>query len=166
MYTIRPAQEADLDCLVELMLALQDHLEAANPDLWRMKPEARGQLKGQLAARLTAPGSCALVAEHQTDGVVGAVFGRVIVNKSYLPERAGQIDQLFVRQDHRRVGVGSRLVAGLCRFFAEQGVDDLSLRYVAGNGEATGFWSSLGFSARIVTAGAGRQRVEARLGQG
>ncbi len=163
MYTIRPAQPADLDRLVELMLALQDHLEAANPDLWRIKPEAREQLKGQLAARLTATGSCALVAEHPADGVIGAAFGRVVINKSYLPERAGQIDQLFVRVDHRRAGVGSQLVARLCRFFAEQGVDDLSLRYVVGNDEAAGFWSSLGFSARIVTAGASRQQVEARL---
>lgn len=164
-YTIRPARPADLERLVELMLALQNHLEAANPDLWRMKPDARRDLKGQLAGRLTAANGCTLVAEHEEDGVVGAIFGRVVANKRYVPERAGLVDQVFVRPDHRRAGVGSWLVAEICRFFAAQDVDDLSLRYVAGNKEAAAFWSALGFAPRIVTAGAARQDVEGRRHQ-
>ncbi len=163
-YTVRHARSADLDCLVGLMLALQDHLEAANPDLWQMREEARDQMRGQLVARLAASNGCALVGEHEREGVIGAVFGRIVTNSRYVPERAGVVDQTFVRADHRRAGVGSALVAELCRFFADQGVDDLSLRYVAGNEEAAGFWQALGFSARIVTAGAPRQEVEARLG--
>ena len=82
-----------------------------------------------------------------------------------IPERAGQIDQAFVRADHRRAGVGTRLVGALCRFFAEQGADDLTLRYVTTNAEAASFWSALGLSPRITTAGATRQAVEARLAQ-
>ncbi len=163
MYTIRPARPADLDRLVELLQALQDHLEAANPDLWRMTGEGRAQLRSQIANRLRADDTCALVAEHDTDGVIGVAFGRVVTNSRYAPARVGQVDQLFVRAEHRRMGVASRLVAGLCRFFAGQGVEDLSLRYVVGNEEAAGFWSSLGFAARIVVVGADRRAVEARL---
>lgn len=163
MYTIRPARLADLDRLVELLQALQDHLEAANPDLWQMTAEGRAQLRSQIAHRLRADDTCALVAEHDTEGVIGVAFGRVVTNSRYTPARAGQVDQLFVRADHRRAGVASWLVAGLCRFFADRGVDDLSLRYVVGNQEADGFWSSLGFSARIVIVGADRRAVEARL---
>ena len=159
-YSLRPAQEADLDRLIELLLALQDWIEASNPDLWRMKPEARHNLKGQIGARLKAANSCALVAEHDEDGVVGIVFGRIVVNNRYTPSRAGQIDQAFVRVDHRRASVGSRLVALLCRFFASEGVEDITLRYVVGNEEADGFWSALGFSPRIVTAGVRRDALE------
>lgn len=162
-YTIRRAQAADLDRLNELLLALQDHLESANPDLWRMKPEARGNLRGQLAARLNSPTSCALVAEHAQDGVVGVIFGRIIVNKRYTPSRAGQVDQAFVRADHRRAGLATSLMAGLCEFFAIHQVDDITLRYAEGNEEATRFWATLGFTPRIVTVGVSRQRVEARL---
>jgi GNAT superfamily N-acetyltransferase len=151
--------------VTELLLALQDHVEASNPDLWRMNPESRGDLKGQIAARLRAEGSCALVAEHDADGVVGVVFGRITSNKRYIPPQAGQIDQAFVRTDHRRGGVGSCLVAELCRFFAAEGVTDISLRYVVGNEEASQFWAALGFAPRIVTAGAERRTVEGRLGQ-
>jgi len=162
-YSLRPAQVADLDRLIELLLALQDTIEASNADLWRIKPEAQHNLKGQIGARLKAAHSCALVAEHAEDGIVGVVFGRIVVNNRYTPSQAGQIDQAFVRADHRRGGLGSKLVALLCRFFASEGVEDVTLRYVVGNEEADSFWSALGFSPRIITAGAGREALENHL---
>ena len=164
-YSLRPAQPADLDGLIELLLALQDQIETSNPDLWRMKPEARHNLKGQIGARLRAANSCALVAEHE-DAVVGVIFGRIVVNNRYTPSRTGQVDQVFVRADYRRAGLGSRLVALLCRFFASEGVEDITLRYVDGNEEAATFWSALGFSPRIITVGAARETVEQRLHEG
>ncbi len=163
-YTIRTAQRTDLDRVVELLLALQDHIESSNPYLWRLRVEARANLKGQLAARLEAPGVCSLVADHEPDGVIGVVFGRVLTNNRYEPSRAGSVDQLFVRPDHRRGGVARRLLAELCRFFGQEGVADLSLRYVEGNQEAADFWVSVGFSPRIVTAGARLATVQDRLG--
>ena len=162
-YSLRRAQAADLDSLIELLLELQDHIEASNPDLWRMKREARHNLKGQIGGRLKAAQSCALVAEHDEDGVIGAIFGRIVVNNRYTPSRAGQIDQVFVRADHRRAGIGSQLLTLLCGFFASEGVEDITLRYVVGNEEADGFWSALGFSPRIITAGAARETVKQRL---
>jgi GNAT superfamily N-acetyltransferase len=150
---IRPARPADLERLLELHLALQDHIEAANPDLWRMTPQARQQLESQLAARLSADGTCALVAEHRQEGVVAMIFGRIVTNSRYVPARAGIIDQVFVHPAHRLQGIGSRLVSELCRFFAAHGVEDVSLRYVSGNGQASAFWAALGFTPRIITVG-------------
>jgi GNAT superfamily N-acetyltransferase len=164
-YTIRPAQPADLDHLVALHQELQDHLETSNLELWRMTAASRGQLKRQLAARLQATNSCTLVAEHEGDRVVGIISGRIVTNSSYTPARTGIVDQAFVRVDHRREGVGSRLVAAVCDWFATQGVDDLSLRYVHGNTEAAGFWTALGFTPRTVTVGARRRTVESCLTQ-
>jgi GNAT superfamily N-acetyltransferase len=159
-YTVRPAVHEDLDRVTELLLALQDHLEASNPDLWRMDDEARTNLKGVTAGRLAADKGCALVAEHGVDGVVGVIFGRVVTNNRYDPPRAGVVDQAFVRADHRRRGVATLLVRAVCAFFAQQDVEDLSLRYVAGNVEAAAFWTALGFVPRIVTTGASRGVVE------
>ena len=162
-YTLRPARAADLERLIELLLALQDRIERSNPDLWRMKHDARHNLKGQVIGRLEAANSCALVAEHEQDGIVGVIFGRIIVNNRYTPSRAGQIDQAYVHPGHRRTGVGSRLVALLCAFFASAGVEDISLRYAFGNEEAAAFWSALGFTQRIVTAGVAREDLERKL---
>lgn len=162
-YAIRRANKADLDRLVELLSDLQDHIETANADLWKQNPDSRRQLKNTLAARIQAAGSCALVAEHVSDGVVGVISGRVLTNKRYTPSRSGSVDQVFVQPDHRGRGVGSLLVAELCGFFASEGIGALSLRYVVGNDQAAGFWQALGFQPRIITAGAERQAVQAHL---
>ncbi len=153
-YTIRPAQTADVARLAALYLELQDHIEASNPDLWQMTRHARSRVKSQLPARLQAPDSCALVAEHGTDGVVGMAFARITVNQHYSPARTGTIDQLFVGAAHRRRGLGSALVARLCLWFSERDAGDISLRCVSGNQEAAAFWAALGFSPRIITVGA------------
>ena len=157
------ARREDLDRLEILLLALQDHLEAANPTLWQKSEGARRGLRAQIANRLQAGDSMTLVAEHIDDGVVGVINGRVVRNTRYLPSQAGTIDQAFVRADHRRCGVGSALVAAICSFFSDQGVEDLSLRYVVGNQEAAAFWTALGFEPRIMIAGASRDQVKARL---
>jgi ribosomal protein S18 acetylase RimI-like enzyme len=162
-YTIRRAQPADVSCLLELRRELQDHMEGANPDLWRMTAEARGGLRSRIAGRLKDARACVLVAEHRDDGVVGLVSGRIVTNKRYTPSRAGIVDQAYVRPKHRRRGLGSRLVSELCRFFSAEGVTDITLRFVAGNEQAAGFWTALGFAPRIVIAGAGLDATRSRL---
>jgi ribosomal protein S18 acetylase RimI-like enzyme len=152
-YTIRPAEPRDLPSLLEMSLALQDHLEAAAPDCWRMSPEAREALGRQLAARLGAAGSLALVAEQGHGGIAGMAFGRIIANNRYLPPLTGFIDQLYVRPAHRRSGAGSLLLAELLRFFGDQGVTDVSLRSMHFNAEAAAFWAAAGFTPRVVTLG-------------
>jgi GNAT superfamily N-acetyltransferase len=164
-YTVRDAERTDLQSLTALLLALQDHLEASNPELWRMQPGARGQLKGQFATRLEAAGCCVLVAEHPKAGVVGVAFGRIITNNRYTPAKAGLVDQVIVHPDHRRRGIGTRLLAGLCEFFATADIADLSLRYVVGNDAAAAFWAAMGFRPRIVTTGAKRLEVQYRLAE-
>jgi GNAT superfamily N-acetyltransferase len=160
---IRRAEQADLPSLTTLLLALQEYLEASNRDLWRMKPGAKDQLKGQLAARLKAGSSCVLVAEHPAAGVIGTIFGRIVTNSRYTPAQAGLVDQVIVHPDYRRQGVGTQLLGSLCEFFASQGVEDLSLRYVVGNDAAAAFWAAVGFRPRIITTGATRLEVQRRL---
>lgn len=161
-YTVRSARKEDLDSLAALLLTLQDHLEASNPNLWQMKQKARQGFRAQIANRLQASDSLTLVAEHIEDGVVGLINGRLVRNSRYTPSRAGIIDQAFVQPDHRRRGVGAALVAAICSYFADHQVNDLSLRYVVGNEEAAAFWTALGFEPRIVTVGASRECVEER----
>jgi hypothetical protein len=103
------------------------------------------------------------VADHAEAGVVGVIFGRITTNDHYVPSQVGTIDHAFVEAEHRRAGVCSRLVAELCHYFATEGVDDLSLRYVMGNDEAAAFWTELGSEPRIVTVGVSRQKLEDRL---
>ncbi len=162
-YTIRRAQPTDVGRLLDLLLELQDHMEGANPHLWRMKLEARRAFRGRIAGRVMAAGACVLVADHREDGVVGLISGRIVANRRYTPSRAGIVDQAYVRPNHRRCGIGSRLVSELCLFFSTEGVTDISLRFVAGNREAASFWAALGFTPRIVTAGASLDAILTQL---
>ncbi|MGC9333556.1 MAG: GNAT family N-acetyltransferase [Anaerolineae bacterium] len=162
-YRVRPALITDVDRLVGLLAALQDHVETSNATIWEMTAEARRNLRGQVVSRVGAENGCALVAEYAQDGIVGMAFGRVVTNNRYQPSRAGLVDQVYVVPEHRHKGAGRRLVAEMCQFFAGEGVDDLSLRYVVGNAEAAAFWTAMGFEPRIITAGASRQQVEAAL---
>lgn len=54
-YLVRPVRAEDLDRLVILLLALQDHLEASNPALWQVKFQARVGLQTRLKAQLSEP---------------------------------------------------------------------------------------------------------------
>jgi GNAT superfamily N-acetyltransferase len=164
-FTIRPAESDDRNAIVTLLGALQSHVEDANSELWRMTPAARANLPTQIESRLRSGVSCALVAEHRLEGIIGVIFGRIVTNNRYTPSRAGQVDQAFVHPAHRRAGIGSRLVSELCLFFETEGVEDISLRYVVGNREAADFWSALGFSPRIITSGTRLQVISERLAQ-
>jgi GNAT superfamily N-acetyltransferase len=57
-----------------------------------------------------------------------------------------------VRKECRKRGVGRRLVEELCGFFDSTGAEQVTLRYIVGNGEAESFWTELGFKPIIMTA--------------
>lgn len=162
-YTIRRARADDVDRLAELVLALQDHLEASNPGVWQMTDDARRRVRNQVASRVRAVKTWVLVAEHDVDGIVGVIFGRTATYSRYTPPRTGVVDQAYVQPEHRRRGIATRLVSELCRAFAIEGVPDVSLRFVSGNREAASFWASLGFAPRILTVGAGLDEIQSRV---
>ena len=158
--TIRRARESDLDRLLELLAALQKHLEERNPRVWRESAGDRERARDRLAKRLSSPKACVIVAVNDEGTVVGLAVGNILSQERYLPNAAAYIETAFVEQPYRRCGLGSRLVAELCRFFASHDVEEMSLRYIVGNYEAEQFWSKLGFEPIIVTATATRQDVE------
>jgi len=162
-YTIRQAGESDLDRLVAMRLALQTHMERRNPSLWRLSEVGRAQARDKLTRLLQDADTLVLVAEGVGGGVIGIVIGHVQRQVELLPEIAGFIDTLFVEEAWRRRGVGTALVARLCRFFAQRNIEEVTLRYVIGNTEGEQFWTGLGFTPRLITAGTSRRALEAQL---
>ena len=153
-WNIRAAQESDIEQLTQLRLALQEYLERCNPHLWRLSADRREYLRNQLIQLLSDEDALTLVALNDNVVIVGMIAGRVNTSEHYIPPRTGSINTLFVSEPWRRRGIGAELVKSLCRFFASRGVEDICVRYVTENAEATRFWSELGFQPRIVTAGA------------
>ena len=152
VWTIRAAQESDMDQLMKLRLALQEHLERRNSQIWRLSAAGRERLREQFDELLSDDDVRVFVAVESNGTIVGMVVSRVTASERYVPTISGSIELLFVSEPWRRRGIGAELVGKVCRFLASRGVGSISVRYVVGNDEATQFWSKLGFQPIIVTA--------------
>jgi len=151
-WTIREAQESDLDQMVELRLALQDHMERRNSRIWRLSDQGRAEIREQLSQIFPDEDAIAFVAQDNGGDLVGMITGRVDMSDRYVPSTAGIIGLLFVSELWRRQGVGAGLVRKLCQFFASRNIEAVSVRYVVENDEAVQFWNKLGFQPIIITA--------------
>jgi GNAT superfamily N-acetyltransferase len=133
--TIRPARPDDAETLVALIreLAAYEKLE----DQARAAPEAlRRDLFGP------RPFAEALVAE-----VDGGPAGFALFFHNYSTFR-GQpglyLEDLFVRPEHRGLGIGKALLASLARIAVERGCGRLEWSVLDWNEPSIGFYRSLG----------------------
>ena len=151
-WTIREAQESDVDQMLELRLALQDHMERRNSRIWRLSAQGREEIREQLTQIFPDEDAIAFVAQDDNGDLVGMITGRVDMSDRYVPATAGSIGLLFVSESWRRRGIGAGLVRMLCQFFASRSIEAISVRYVVENDEAVQFWNKLGFRPIIITA--------------
>jgi ribosomal protein S18 acetylase RimI-like enzyme len=162
-WIIRVARESDIDQLMKLRLALQEHMERQNPRIWRLSVDGREQLRDQLARLLSDEDVRIFVAVDSSEMIIGMVVGRIATSDRYVPAIAGSIELLFVSGPWRRCGIGSDLVRRLCQLFASRSVEHISVRYVVGNDEATRFWTKLGFQPIIVTGAMKLRDLERKI---
>jgi len=161
MPEIRPATPDDRGELIRMRLALQDHLEAHNPDIWRLIPEGRGNIGAEIDGALQDEAGILLIAE--TDKPVGYIYGRVSRRTTLTPETVGFIHGIFVDAHKRRRGTATRLVREVCDRFADRGVDEVNLRYIIGNPEGENFWNHLGLTPIMVIANTPLAEIRRRL---
>lgn len=159
---IRKARASDKDELVRMRLRMQEHMEAANPGIWKITEEGRRRIWPEVEETLSNGEDRVLVAEEEGI-IVGFTHGRVVSRETYTPRTVGHIDTIYVEPAQRRRGVGSGLVRELCRYFRERGVDEVNLRYVLGNDEAEEFWRILSLTPVIQTANTPLEALEEKL---
>ena len=158
-YSIRLGCRSDIDDLMDMWISLQKHVEKANPHMWRLSKEGHPQLRKRMLSWISSKETRVVLSVSETGEAIGTAVGTVDHHKEYLPSDTGTIMHLFVKREYRRKGIGRKLVASLCEFFKEYGIDDISVRYVVGNIEAEGFWKNLGFTPRIETSGTKRKSL-------
>ena len=165
IWTIRAAQESDIDQLTDLHLALQEYHESLNPQLWRLSANARERFRERFAQLLSDGDACVLVALDDSGIIVGMMVGQIRRDDRYMPAISGSIGRLFVSEAWRGRGIGTELVKQLCQFFASRHVEDISLYYIVGNSKAAQFWSKLGLQPRMIMAGTSLQDLEGRIAE-
>ena len=148
---VRQAVDDDLDSLFRMSLELQDHVETSNPKIWRLSKSGRESIRIEIADALHDDNTMIFVAVNE-DNTVGMAIGQILRKEKMKVKMVGAINRVIVKKGWRRKGIGLKLVAALSNFFNENGVEDITLRYIIGNSEAEAFWEGLGFEPRIKIA--------------
>lgn len=143
-------------------LSLQEQLENNNSSIWKYTENKKRLLERQYAEHLVDENSLVLVAEAEAK-VVGFLLATVSARTEYVPSIIGSLSTIFVEENYRRQGIGSRLIRKAYRFFSSKKAENIYVRYVMGNKEGEGFWKHLGFKTIIVTAGTLTSKIKEQI---
>ncbi len=151
---LRDASESDLEALVEMRVALQKHLEARDPEIWKFSQRGFEIAPLEVKARLRSKSSYMSVAEDENGRIIGMIMAEAARDEYRDPERFGHIHWVYVEENSRCRGLGRSLVKTALNFFSRHGVEQITIGYVVNNPEAHSFWNKLGFVARVTHSSA------------
>jgi ribosomal protein S18 acetylase RimI-like enzyme len=141
---VRTAGQKDLDGVAALWTAITHHHAALDP-LFHMRSDADSELRELLSAMLRDRDAEILVYDLDGD-LPGMCIVRIDRAPPILEEvERAEITDLGVRQDLRRSGIGSELVAAALAWVKASGVERVEVQVANGNPEGQGFWRALGF---------------------
>lgn len=133
---LRPATEADLDTIIELIRALAEY--EREPDAVRLD-------RADLGRHLFGPRPYAEVILAETEAGASAGFALFFHNFSTWEGRPGiYLEDLFVRPQYRGEGYGKALLAALARLARERGCARLEWAVLDWNEPAIRFYRALG----------------------
>ena len=133
---LRPAAEADLDTIIELIHALADY---------EREPEAVRLDRETLRCHLFGPRPYAEVILAETDAGQSAGFALFFHNFSTWEGRPGiYLEDLFVRPEFRGHGYGKALLSELARLAVERGCARLEWAVLDWNEPSIQFYRALG----------------------
>ena len=144
---IRKAKPEDVPALVGLWREMWDLHSAADPR-FALAPKGQEAMAEWIGRHIEMPTSCVLAACDPTDDArpVGYVLGMVLENPPVTPDRFfGMVSEIAVRADHRRRGVGGRLLAGIQDWFRLLRVSYVEVNVSVRNPVARAFWRKKGY---------------------
>ena len=163
-YCIREAEATDVDELVRMRVALQEHIAATNLHLFGISEKGILSFTDGYLKEIEDESSRVVVAEDSSSGaVVGMAVGKIVTENRYVPERFGRIDDVWVEPQHRRRGLCRKMVLELVRFFEQSPVEDVVLDWVVGSRESVETWRELGFHPVIAIANAKLHEVKRKV---
>jgi ribosomal protein S18 acetylase RimI-like enzyme len=141
--TIRPALPDDLPDLAHLWHEKMILTAQFDPHL-RLAPDAMAQWI-QAASGWIASIDCHLLVAHYNHDCVGYIIGRVQdAPPGLLPVKVGSVVEMAVDAHARLGGVGSLLMDDLRKWFAEQGVEQVTALVARRNAVEQAFWRAQG----------------------
>jgi ribosomal protein S18 acetylase RimI-like enzyme len=152
-YSIRRANESDVDHLIDMRMELETYLDTCNPNLWHFSSEQMDAIEQKYQKSLIDSHYMILVVvDEETSEIIGMATGRIISHEMFSHKITGRIDDVWIDANHRSKGLCRRLIQEICVFFKQNGIKHLTLEYVSGNENAELVWRKMGFKPVIIIA--------------
>jgi GNAT superfamily N-acetyltransferase len=143
---VRPATAADLPRLAELARAgIAELLPTRGGAVWAAREGRSEPVEESLAADMVAPGTRVIVGTID-DFAVG--YAVVHVEDLHDGSRLGVIDDIFVEEEARQVGVGEEMMGDLIAWCEDQGCAGMDAVALPGHRATKNFFEESGFTAR------------------
>jgi ribosomal protein S18 acetylase RimI-like enzyme len=141
---IRPATLQDIEAMTELWIEFVDFHTERDPWFTRSE-DGHIRFAEFMTERIKDEKSYVLVAE--LDGKVVGHAMAIITSRIpvFVPEEYAAIYDVAVSSDHRRSGIGAKLVQEMIRLFQERGLRRVEVGMNTTNEVATAFWRKMGF---------------------
>jgi ribosomal protein S18 acetylase RimI-like enzyme len=136
----------EIDRVAAFWARITEHHAPLDP-LFRMRrgPVAEGELRELLRALHRDPDARILVFERAGE-TIGLCIVRVDRAPPILEEtERGEITDLWVRPEDRRLGIARQLVGHAEAWVKEQGIERIEIQVAHGNREGQAFWRALGY---------------------
>jgi ribosomal protein S18 acetylase RimI-like enzyme len=146
--TIRSARSGDYDDLCALFEQVDALHRQQHPELFR-EPDGPPRPREYLLALIADPQAALFVAQvdGQLGGFVSALLRQAPPYPILVPRRFAVVDDLVVRADLRRMGLGRALMAQVERWARANGATAVELNVYAFNQGAIDFYEALGYQA-------------------
>ena len=149
IFTVRAATDADFSQLCELFAELDAQHLAFRPDLFRPTSQPP-RTREDIAARIEGPHTIIFVAADNHGwgllGLASLVLREIPESVVHKARRVAEVDNLVVRQNVRRLGIGRALLERASAWAVQQKTDDLSLGVYEFNANALAFYEAVGFT--------------------
>jgi GNAT superfamily N-acetyltransferase len=150
---IRSAVPADGPAVAAMALAFMRYHDRLKPGAWVPADDFELQWLDRFPALMADPNGMIWVADPGDGTLCGYCIGTLRRRPSLIGgELVANLDEIFVTDSHRSVGIGAQLLAACQNWAAAAGAVNLSLRLEAANEQAASFYLAHGFTvhARIL----------------
>ncbi len=148
MEGVRTATSGDVARIAELVAAAIDELEPTRGgEIWAMHDASAPPHEPRLEAALTSPSQRLLVGTID-DVIIGYTLGRVEPLRD--DTCLGVIDDIFVEEGARGVGVGEAMIGAVLSWFSEAGCVGVDAVALPGHRVTKNFFEGSGFTARKI----------------
>lgn len=144
MVEIVPAKEEHIPGIIALWKAFMDFHKERDPFFTRSE-DAHMQFEEYLQEMMASERAQVLVALEGEQVLAYSLAKIATYPPVYEHASYGSISDLAVKKEHRRQGIGRKLLMNIKEWFSEKGIKRLEVRVATENEVALSFWRKHGF---------------------